>query len=809
MLKNYLTIAWRSLKRDKLFAFLNIFGLAIGITACLLIYIYVQDELSYDAHHAKGDRIYRVQAHFKFGDQLDHFGIVPFPTVRTLLDEFPEIDGGTQLFQIGTTTLIHEGRPFVNEVGYYADTSYFRTFDHKWIAGGPEALDGPDNVVITKEMATRMFGSEDPMGKMVTRNDRTLRIAGVIDGDAYNTHTELGVFLSLLGMPPQAQESLGKNWGNVNSYSYLVLHPDATAESFQPKMDELVAKHVLPQWQGFGFNGEITFNVEPLREVHFNNELIYDTPKKGNKAYVTLLAVVAVLILVIACINFINMSTADATRRAKEVALRKVSGAQRGQLVAQFIGGSTMVAVISIVIALVLLYLALPIFNELSGKEIGLGYVTRGGFLLVLLVIVLAIGVIAGSYPALFLSRFSPQLLLKEGIGAGAGKQRVRKMLMGVQFVITLFMVVGTLAVYSQLHWMRNADMGYRKEQLMWVQMPTPPPNDTLQWAALKTIKTEMLRESFVKGAAFASAAPGQGGGRLVLQVKTDDGFIDRPMPLMNGDTDFPDVLGLQLVAGRYFDPAIPSDENSAVIVNESLVKAYGWRDPLSQSLYAPDDPNDEEPQQELKVIGVVKDFHYTSLHTPIEPIVIYQSDPRYANGILMLRLEPGNVGQQLATLQERWNELLPGREWNASFLDESLAELYQTEDTLFRVFTGFAILTILLTAMGLYGLAYFTARQRTKEIGIRRVLGASLADIIGNLNKEFILLIGAAVIIAFPLAFYAVQRWLEGFAYHTSVSPLLFVAALLVTLIITLATVSWHAYRSAVSDPVKALRYE
>src|SRR5690606_38071352 len=227
----------------------------------------------------------------------DHFGIVPFPTVRTLLNVFPEIEGGTQLFQLGATTLIYEGQPFVNEVGYYADTNYFRTFDHKWIAGGPEALDEPDNVVITKEMATRMFGAEEAIGKMVTRNDRTLRIAGVINEDAYNTHTEQGVYLSMLGLPPQALENLSKNWGNVNSFSYLVLTDGATAESFQPKMDELVAEHVLPQWQGFGFNGEITFNVEPLRDVHFNTELIYDTPKKGNKAYVTLLAVVAVLIL--------------------------------------------------------------------------------------------------------------------------------------------------------------------------------------------------------------------------------------------------------------------------------------------------------------------------------------------------------------------------------------------------------------------------------------------------------------------------------------------------------------------------------
>lgn len=805
MWKNYLLIAWRTLKRDKLFAALNIIGLAIGVVACMLIYIYVQDELSFDAHHRKADRIYRIQAHYQFGDTQDDFGITPFPIMEALLTEYPDIEAGVSLFQLGSTTLEYNGQRFVAENGYNADTSTFRTFDFSFTHGGPDALDEPDNIVIMHEMAVRMFGAEDPMGKLVTRNGRTLKVAGVIDEKAENTHIPMGVFMSRLGMPPQAKAQLSQSWGNNSCFNYLVLAPGVDEAAFQSKMDAFVTKYIIPAWGGEQFQGSIRFNLEPLREVHFNNELIYDTPKKGNKAYVTLFAIVALLILAIACINYINMSTADATRRAKEVALRKVSGAQRGQLVAQFIGGSVMIAVIGIVVALGLLWLCLPAFNAITEKEIGMGYLLRGSFFGVVGLIVLAIGVVAGSYPAFFLSRFSPQLLLKEGVASGAGKGRVRKVLMGAQFAIALFMVTGTLAVFAQLHWLRTTDMGFRKENLLSIRMPLPQGPDTLAWDKLRPVKDELLRQSFVSAASFTQSLPGESGGRWVLKANTPEGRIDKPMPTMSSDADFPALIGVALVAGRYFDPAIPSDRDNAVMVNESAVKAFGWQDPLSEKIYVPGDSVD----QELTVIGVLKDFHYASLHTPIEPLVIFQSSQRYGAQNLVLRLQAGDVAQQMAMLQGEWRKLFPDAEWDATFLTDSIAQLYQAEDRLYRVFTAFAVLTILLTVMGLYGLAYFTAKQRTREIGIRRVMGAPLIDIVKRMNREFVVLLGFALLVAFPLAFYAIGRWLETFAYHTDISPVLYAAALLITLFVTVLTVTVQAYRAAVADPVRALRYE
>ena len=805
MWRNYLLIAWRTLKRDKLFAALNIIGLAIGVVACLLIHIHVQDELSFDAHHRKADRIYRIQAHYQFGDVKDDFGITPFPIMEALLREYPDIEAGVSLYQLGQTTLEHNGRKFVAADGYNADTSTFRTFDFTFTHGGPGALDEPDNIVIMQEMATRMFGAEDPIGKLVTRNGRTLKVAGVIDGQAENTHIPMGVFMSRLGMPPQAKEQLAQSWGNNSCFNYLVLAPGVDEHAFQAKMDAFVDKYIIPQWGGEEFQGSIRFNLERLREVHFNNELIYDTPKKGNKAYVTLFAIVAVLILAIACINYINMSTADATRRAKEVALRKVCGAQRGQLVAQFIGGSVLIALIGIAVALGLLWLALPAFNSITGKAIGMGVVLRGSFVGALALILIAIGVVAGSYPAFFLSRFAPQLLLKEGVAGGAGRNRVRKVLMGAQFAIALFMVVGTLAVFAQLHWLRSTDMGFRKENLLSIAMPLPPGPDTLAWDRLRPVKDELLRQSFVTAASFTQNLPGQGSGRWVLKANTPEGRIDKPMPTMSTDADLPALLGVELVAGRYFDPAIPSDRDNAVMVNESAVKAFGWRDPLAEKIFIPGDSAD----QELTVIGVLKDFHYTSLHTPIEPLVLFQSSQRYGAQNLVLRLQPGDVGQQLATLRGEWKRLFPDAEWDATFLTDSIAQLYEAEDRLYRVFAAFAVLTVLLTVMGLYGLAYFTARQRTREIGIRRVMGAPVLDIVQRLNTEFVVLLLVALLVAFPLAFYAIGRWLETFAYHTRISPLIYAAALLITLLVTVLTVTVQAYRAAVADPVKALRYE
>lgn len=805
MFKNYFTVALRNIVRNKRFAFLNILGLAIGIVSCLLIYIFIQDELSFDAHHAKRDKIYRVQCFFKFNDVEDKFGIVPFPAGPTLKSEYPEVKDMTRLFILGQQNITSDGKLYNVQNMHLADSTFFNIFDFPFIAGDPKtALSQPMSLVITQGEAKKVFGTADPMGKMITWNKKTLKVTGVIDEKKYNTHIEMGGFISMSSMNPAFRQNISKDWGNNNSFTYVLMDDENAAVNFQPKLDALVKKHMDPYWGGFGFSGKITMHVEPLKDIRFNNYLIYDTPKKGNRAYVTIFSIVAVLILLIACINYVNMSTAAATRRAKEVGVRKVAGASRGQLIFQFLSESVIVTLLAIVISLALLELSLPLFNEITGKEISLKYLLQGSFIAVLLSIIILVGIIAGSYPAFFLSNFKPQVVLKgygEVKGGGAG---VRKILITGQFAISVFMIAGTFAVYSQLHYMLNKDLGFRQDNMLVVSIP-PTGADSLAVKKIRNLKEELKKESYVKDATFSNNIPGKDLSRIVYQVKTDKGKQDKPIATMQGDADYPKMMGMQLVQGRYFEEGNTGDRDYGCIINEACVKMLGWKDPLKEKFIFPADTTDIE----IHVIGVVKDFHFASLHSPIEPLVIFMNDTRFASGSMLINLQNGDIKQSIDKIKTKWQQVVPNKEFEYYFLDDSIHELYQAENKMLRVFVYFAVLTIILSCMGIYGLSYFITRRRTREIGIRKVLGASVSSILFLLNREFLILVGVASVIAIPLSYWAINNWLMDFAYHTGISVLLFIAAVLITTLVAVATISIQALRTATGNPVNSIRYE
>lgn len=805
MFKNYFTVALRNIVRNKRFAFLNILGLAIGIVSCLLIYIFIQDELSFDAHHAKRDNIYRVQCFFKFNDVEDKFGIVPFPAGPTLKSEYPEVKDMARLFILGQQNITSDGKLYNVQNMHLADSTFFNIFDFPFIAGDPKtALSQPMSLVITQGEAKKVFGTADPMGKMVTWNNKTLKVTGVIDEKKYNTHIEMGGFISMSSMNPAFRQTISKDWGNNNSFTYVVMDDENAAVNFQPKLDALVKKHMDPYWGGFGFSGKITMHVEPLKDIRFNNYLIYDTPKKGNRAYVTIFSIVAVLILLIACINYVNMSTAAATRRAKEVGVRKVAGASRGQLIFQFLSESVIVTLLAIVISLALLELSLPLFNEITGKEISLKYLLQGSFIAVLLSIIILVGIIAGSYPAFFLSNFKPQVVLKgygEVKGGGAG---VRKILITGQFAISVFMIAGTFAVYSQLHYMLNKDLGFRQDNMLVVSIP-PTGADSLAVKKIRNLKEELKKESYVKDATFSNNIPGKDLSRIVYQVKTDKGKQDKPIATMQGDADYPKMMGMQLVQGRYFEEGNTGDRDYGCIINEACVKMLGWKDPLKEKFIFPADTTDIE----IHVVGVVKDFHFASLHSPIEPLVIFMNDTRFASGSMLINLQNGDIQQSIDKIKTKWQQVVPNKEFEYYFLDDSIHELYQAENKMLRVFVYFAVLTIILSCMGIYGLSYFITRRRTREIGIRKVLGASVSSILFLLNREFLILVGVASVIAIPLSYWAINNWLMDFAYHTGISVLLFIAAVLITTLVAVATISIQALRTATGNPVNSIRYE
>ncbi|UPT69113.1 MAG: FtsX-like permease family protein [Sphingobacteriales bacterium JAD_PAG50586_3] len=605
-------------------------------------------------------------------------------------------------------------------------------------------------------------------------------------------------------MNPDFRKQISTNWGNNNSFTYVVMDDENAATNFQPKLDTLVKKYMDAYWKQFGFVGELNMHLEPLKDVHFNNYLIYDTPKKGNRAYVTIFSVVAILILLIACINYVNMSTAAATRRAKEVGVRKVAGASRGQLVFQFLSESIIVTLLAIVISLALLELSLPLFNEITGKEISLKYLLNGSFIAVLLGIIILVGIIAGSYPAFFLSNFKPQVVLKgfgEVKGGGAG---IRKVLITGQFAIAVFMIVGTLSVYSQLNYMLNKDLGFKSHNMLAINIPQIF-GDSLTTKKIRTLKDELKKETFVKDATFTGNLPGKELSRIVYKIKAKKGREDKPIATMQGDADYPKMLGMELTKGRYFDEDNATDRDFGCMINESCAKMLGWTNPLQEKFYVQGDSADIE----INVIGVVKDFHFASLHNPIEPLVLFMNDKRYVGGNMLINLQDGNNQENLDKIKTKWAAVLPNKEFDYFFLDDTIQQLYTAENKMLKVFVYFAVLTIILSCMGIYGLSYFITRRRTREIGIRKVLGASVGSILFLLNKEFLILIGVASVIAIPLSYWAINKWLMDFAYHTEVSVLLFIVAVLITTVVAVATISIQALRTATGNPVNSIRYE
>lgn len=804
MIRNYIKVAMRHLSRNKLFTIINVLGLAIGIVSCILIYIYVKDELSFDAHHQREKEIYRLQAFYMFDDVEDKFAITPYPFVPTLVREYPEITEGTRLYVLGNQTLTVNDKVNIIETAYFADTNFFKIFDYEFIHGNAKtALSAPENIVLTDADAMRLFGKTDVVGQTLMRYDKTLKVSGVINSKKYNTHIEAGAFIAMGAMNPQGQQQLMNTWGQNNCLSYVILKTGEAQKSIEGKLAGFVDKYVLPEWKKFGFSGRIEVHAEPIRDIHFNNYLIYDSAKKGNRAYVNIFIVVAVLILFISCINFVNMSTAAATKRSKEVAVRKVMGAQKGQLIFQFISESLLIAIFSLLVSLALLELMIPLFNQITGKEIDWRYIIDPSFILFIMAVIFTIGIVAGSYPAFFLSGSIPNLLLKDSVKR---KNGVRKSLMVLQFVIAFFMITGTIAVYSQIHYLKNKELGFKSKNILSITIP-PSHGDTLVSKKLRNLKLELEQETYVQDASFSYNIPGQNPSRFVFKVKGKNGTVDKPIAVASSDSDFPHLMGMRLISGRYLSDSIPSDENNSILVNEATARLLNWKDPLSEALYLPGDS--ANPEIRLNVVGVLSDFHFSSLHSAIEPLVIFKNNPNYVAGYMIVEIKSGNRENVANNLQLKWKSIFPNKDFEYHYLDDSLAQQYLAEDKLLQVFGYFAAVAIALTIMGLYGLSFFQTQQRTKEIGIRKVMGASSLRIISLINKDFFILLCIGMLISVPVSWYCINLWLENFAYHTNFSVNMVVLSFLCVTLVTFITVSLQVSRTAIQNPVKSLRYE
>lgn len=807
MLANNFKFAIRAIGRNKFHAMLNILGLAIGLACTILILMYLRDELSYDKHHENYNRVYRMESDFSVAGRQDKFAITAFPLGPALKLEYPEVEAFVRMFSPEDNFIIrYDGMDFYEKMIFFADSTIFDIFTHPFLAGSARhALTEPNSMVVTESLARKLFGNEDALNKVVqTQENQNFKITGVIEDLPANSHLR---FRGLLSMSSVAQtvgfeefNSLDPmRFWNVNPYTYLLLMPGTSMESIFEKYEPFNEKYIEPI--GSQINATFRPTWTRLDQVHFSTQLEGDQPT-GNKAYIYIFSSVALFILLLAIINYMNMATARSERRARETGIRKVAGAYRAQLIRQFLSESVLVAFFAMFIALVLAVVLLPYFNQLAGKMLSLSQLFNGTLMISILIITLVSGLLAGVYPAFYLSSFQPVAVLKGTVQSGKNKGMLRKILVTFQFIVSIIMIIATLVVTDQLSFLQNKDLGYDKNNVVVIEL-----QDTAFIRKIPSFRDELLQHPEIKAVSTSTSVPGSISSIQLVRVEQDEQMSEYALSLFLAEYDFVDLMGFELVEGRQFDRNMGTDLLEAVLVNETAVRRLGWGDQALGKKIDFGFQLDGSVTRPTKVIGVLKDFHFASLHNEIEPIGIFLSDrPRR---MLSIRIDEGNENQALALINQKWMDYAVNHPFHYEFLDDRLTESYSAEAHTSKVFTVFSVLSILIALMGLLGLSSYLTERRTKEIGIRKVHGATVSTIMNLLYREFAVLLAIAFVIATPLAWLLLSRWLEDFAFHTSIKAVSIALAALITIAVTWFTVSYHSYKAAVSDPVDAIKYE
>lgn len=805
MFLNYLKITLRNLKRHKGYSFINITGLAIGITCCLFILIFVQDELIFDRHHKNGKNIYRIAIDGLIGNQEIKGPSTPAPMAFTLVDEFPEVIQATRIFRPDRFLIRYKENRFNEERCLFADSTIFDVFTIPMIQGDPaKALTQPHTIVITEEIAEKYYGDENPMDKYLTMEDGTdYKVTGVAENPPKQSHIEFDFIASMISMGDFANNTL---WISNNLYTYVLLSEGAPYKLTEEKFVDLIKKYAGPQIQqasGFSFDNFLAagnrygYFMEPFFDVYLYSDLLNGLGGSGNATYVYIFSLIAIFILLIACINFMNLATAWSTNRAKEVGIRKVLGSVRSQLIFQFLAESVLLSFIATIIAVFLVESFMPSFNTLTGKDLEFSLFTHGLALPALIGFTLFVGILAGSYPAFFLAAFQPVTVLQGKLARGMKSGKFRSVLVVFQFSVTIILFIGTLVVMRQLEYFQNKNLGFNKEQVLVI-----PRSDVLEKQG-DAFKQELLQHTGITNAAFSNTLPGKDFNFNAHRPKETPELTLAPAILLT-DGDFYETYQLEMAAGRFFSKEISTD-TTAAIINETAVRSFGYDDPVGKGLVRLG-PTQEESMN-LNIIGVVRDFHFQSLHRKIEPLVM--KFRLRALNYLSLRIKTENVKEIVAFVENKWREFVPDKIFEYYFFDDDHNQLYMAEQRTGKIFTTFSVLAILIACLGLFGLSSFTAEQRSKEIGIRKVLGASVQAIIILLSRETMILFLISTIIAWPISYYVMNQWLQDFAYRIDLSFLTFIFSSLAALIIGLTTVSFQAIKAALANPVEELRYE
>ena len=786
MFKNYLKISIRNLEKHRGYSLVNIIGLAVGMAACLILFLWVQNELSYDSYHQKAGRIYRVFQQNELEGQVDRFAGSPAPLGPALVNEFPEVEKAVR-FGMNRFLISYENKRFYEEV-FFADPEVFDVFTFPLIKGDPKAvLKEPHSIIISEEIKEKYFGREDPIGKIINLDEfGDFRITGVFKNIPPNSHFRF----DFLGSFYDYARGHFDQWGISNYWTYVLTSKNFNQDKFNEKLPEFVEKYRGKEVRD---KYKLTYPLQPLTGIHLHSDLRGEIEPNSDIETLYVFSAVAFFILLIACLNYINLSTARYAGRAREVGLRKVIGATRSQLINQFLGESLLFSFIAVLLAVALAELFLPLFNSLSGKRLAIDYLDNFILLPGLIIIVLFAGLASGSLPAFYISALQPVRALKGMLKASSRVSWLRRTLVLSQFAISIIFIFCTITISNQLSYMRNKKLGFDKEHV--VNIPIYD-KDALQ--RYETIKNEFLRNPRILGISASAFSPGK---IPWYQDYWYEGLSENSHPMVRWvsvDHDFLPTFGIELVSGRNFSRNFPNDVESAYILNESAVKEIGWESPLGKQF---------KIGEKGTVVGVVKDFHFKSLHQQIEPLALFIC-PEYFE-YFSVRISPEGISQALDFLKDRWQELVPNQLFQFSFLDEDFDSLYRAEMRLEKIFGIVASLAIFIACLGLFGLAAFTAEQRTKEIGVRKVLGASTTGIIFLLSREFTRWVLVANVIAWPLAYFAMSRWLQNFAYRTSIGPWIFLLAAGMALLVALLTVSYQAVKAALANPVESLRYE
>jgi len=808
MLKNHLKIALRTLRRHKGYAFINIVGLAVGMACCLLIVRYVQDERSFDRFHEQADRIYRLVEDRGTRDARDqgsvrHLASTSYEVGPLLHDGYPEAITHAVRFYRQTALIVRdEARTFQEDRLFFADSAVFDAFSFRLLRGDPAtALDAPYTLVLTASTARKYFGDEDPIGQVLRYEGRQdFEVTGVVEDVPANAHFHfdlLASYASLKTFMPWTQS----HWQWPPIHTYLKLAAGVEAATVQAQLPGFIL-----QYGGEEQAAERSFALQPLTDIHLHSQREDELAPNGDIASVYLFSAIALFILLLACINFMNLTTARGASRAWEASMRKVMGAGRLQLVRQFLSEAMLQALLALVLALVLVEWLLPVFNVLSGKA--LTFQLFSGWLIpaALIGLVLGIGVLAGSYPALYFSGFQPVAMLK-GMSGRDGSATLRKALVVFQFAVSCALIIGTGVVYSQLQYLQHKKLGFDKEHVVAIDLIDYP--DRINYERLKQA---LLQHPGVVSVAASSTIPGRetpSNYPIVPEgTRPEDGTR---IPTLAVDHDFIATFNLALAAGRSFSKAFPTDTSEALLLNETAAERLAWTDPVGKKItLSYDHPTRGFVQKEGTVVGIVKDFHQASLHRAIDPLLLHVLPPSQFFYYLSVRIRPEDVPATLAFLETQWKAYsTSGYPFSYTFMDAAFDALYRAEARFGDVVAYFSGLAILIACLGLFGLAAFTTERRTKEIGVRKTLGASIPSIVALLSKDFLKLVLIAFVLAAPLAYFAMTHWLHAFAYRIEISWPIFLCAGLVALLVALLTVSYQAIRTALTDPVKALRYE